>query len=69
MPWLESVMVAMFSLETPWKKLGQPVPELNLAFEEKSGRSQQTQWYVPVFLVSSRVPQNGRSVHLTLVKK
>jgi len=44
MPWLESVMVAMFSFDTPWKKLGQPVPELNLALEENSGRSQQTQW-------------------------
>lgn len=69
MPWLLSVMVAMFSLETPLKKLGQPVPESNLALEANSGRSQQRQWYVPVFLLSSRVPQNGRSVPLARVTR
>ena len=38
-----STCVATFSSLTGWKKLGQPVPELNLASEEKSGSLQQTQ--------------------------
>src|SRR5262249_51562714 len=43
MPWLVSVSVATFSSATGWKKLGQPVPELNLPCDENSGRRQQTQ--------------------------
>ena len=33
----------MFSLAMGWKKLGQPVPDSNLALLEKRGRSQPTQ--------------------------
>jgi hypothetical protein len=43
MPWLQSSCVLTFSAATGWKKLGQPVPELNLAADVKSGSPQQTQ--------------------------
>jgi hypothetical protein len=43
MPWLRSGFSATFSLAIGWKKLGQPVPDLNLVALEKSGRPQQTQ--------------------------
>ena len=36
----------------PIPKLGQPVPESNLVAELKSGAPQQTQWYMPVALLS-----------------
>jgi hypothetical protein len=34
----------MFSAAMGWKKLGQPVPESNLAPDSKRGSAQQTQW-------------------------
>ena len=43
MPWLSSECSATFSFATGWKKLGHPVPELNLASDENSGSPQQTQ--------------------------
>ena len=43
MPWLASTAVTTFSSATGVKKLGQPVPELNLEADVKSGRAQQTQ--------------------------
>ena len=43
MPWLESLAVTTFSAATGWKKLGQPVPELNLPADENKGSPQQTQ--------------------------
>ena len=42
MPWLLSPWVRTFSLATGWKKLGQPVPESNLASEVNRGSPQQT---------------------------
>jgi len=46
-PWLSSVSVARFSLETGARKLGQPLPDSNLASELNSGAPQQMQRYVP----------------------
>ena len=52
MPWLTSVLVVIASALAPSQKLGQPVPESNLVAELKSGAPQQTQWYMPVALLS-----------------
>src|ERR1019366_7686268 len=43
MPKLLSTWVATFSSAIGWKNDGQPVPELNLAFDENSGNAQQRQ--------------------------
>jgi len=43
MPKLRSSCVITFSAATGWKKLGHPVPELNLASDAKSGKPQQMQ--------------------------
>src|SRR3954470_5058520 len=42
MPWVRSTCSITFSFATGWKKLGQPVPELNLESDENSGSPQQT---------------------------
>jgi hypothetical protein len=42
-PKLSSSLSKTFSLAIGWKKLGQPVPELNFAEDEKSGNWQQIQ--------------------------
>src|SRR4051794_74180 len=44
------------------QKLGQPVPELNLARELNSSAPQQTQAYVPFAWLLSSLPENGGSV-------
>ena len=41
MPKLRSGFVATFSSAIGWKKLGQPVPESNFAFDANSGSPQQ----------------------------
>ena len=45
-----------------WVKLGQPVPDSNLASEGNSSAPQPPQVYIPVFLLSRSSPVNGRSV-------
>jgi hypothetical protein len=37
MPWLRSAISATWSRSYGWKKLGQPVPDSNFAFEANSG--------------------------------
>src|ERR1700761_7661745 len=44
------------------KKLGQPVPELNLAPDLNSSLPQPAQWYEPSFLFRSNAPVNAISV-------
>ena len=59
----------MFSLAAGWKKLGQPVPDSNFTPDSNSGRLQQTQTYMPGFLLASSVPQKAGSVPLARVMR
>src|SRR5947209_3588560 len=49
------------------KKLGQPVPESNLASDAKSSAPQQTQRYTPRAWLFAYLPENGGSVSLRRV--
>ena len=60
--WLVSRFSRMFSFAAGWKKLGQPLPEWNFAFDSNSGRLQQTHTYMPGLLLFSRPPQKAASV-------
>jgi hypothetical protein len=62
MPWELSSFAATWATSNGAKKLGQPVPELNLFLLAKRGRPHTTQQYVPSFLLSSSVPQKAGSV-------
>src|SRR5262249_6461626 len=44
------------------QKLGQPVPDSNLAREPNKGASQPTQVYVPTAWLFQNLPENGGSV-------
>src|SRR5512135_1124416 len=52
------------SESTARSKLGQPVPESNLASEENNGCPQATHSYMPVSWLLYRAPVNARSVPL-----
>jgi hypothetical protein len=64
MPCEVSRRPTMWAVSTGEKKLGQPVPESNLALLSNSGRLHRRQMYVPCFLLSTRLPQNAGSVPL-----
>src|ERR1051325_3821463 len=55
---------ATWSLSKGWKKLGQPVPELNFASLENSGSPHSRQMYTPSLWLATRFPQNAGSVPL-----
>ncbi len=52
----------MFFVFSSLSKLGQPVPESNFAFDEKSTALHAAQAYVPLSLVCRSSLVNGRSV-------
>src|ERR671919_855582 len=62
MPWLRSSMRVTRPSVISRSKLGQPVPESNLASLSNSSVSHTTQRYTPASLVSQYSPVNARSV-------
>src|SRR3989338_3426707 len=63
-PWLSSCLSPTFSVAL--QKLGQPVPESNLASEGNNSAPQPPHMYLPVSLFFSSAPVNGPSVPFSL---
>jgi len=61
-PWLWSSRNSIFSKFAGSLKLGQPVPESNLASEEKSSAPQTAHLYIPCSWLFQYLPANGASV-------